>query len=141
MLHALGTAGTQAAGLWEFNADGAMSKHLHPGKAAMNGVLAADLARAGFTGASRILEGERGFFRAMSRAYDPARVTEGLGAVVEDRRERLQAARLLRPHAQRHRSRAVGCVRRVAGRPTTRWPRSWRSTSRHTGRVTTSSRR
>jgi 2-methylcitrate dehydratase PrpD len=33
MLNALGTAGTQAAGLWEFNADGAMSKHLHPGKA------------------------------------------------------------------------------------------------------------
>src|SRR6185369_12376766 len=28
MLDALGSAGTQAAGLWEFNADGAMSKHL-----------------------------------------------------------------------------------------------------------------
>ena len=66
MLDALGSAGTQAAALWEFNADGAMSKHLHPGKAAMNGVLAADLARIGFTGATRILEGERGFFRAMS---------------------------------------------------------------------------
>lgn len=77
---ALGSAGTQAAGLWEFNADGSMSKHLHPGKAAMNGILAADLARAGFTGASRILEGDRGFFRAMSRRYDAARVTGGLGA-------------------------------------------------------------
>ncbi|HYO29584.1 MAG TPA: MmgE/PrpD family protein, partial [Thermomicrobiales bacterium] len=44
MLDAFGTAGTTAAGLWEFNADGAMSKHLHPGKAAFNGVLAADLA-------------------------------------------------------------------------------------------------
>src|SRR6185295_16403667 len=50
MLDALGSAGTQAAGLWEFNADGAMSKHLHPGKAAFNGVLAADLARLGFSG-------------------------------------------------------------------------------------------
>lgn len=39
MLDALGSAGTQAAGLWEFNADGAMSKHLHPGKAAFNGIL------------------------------------------------------------------------------------------------------
>ncbi len=76
---ALGSAGTQAAGLWEFNADGSMSKHLHPGKAAFNGILAADLARAGFTGASRILEGDRGFFRAMSETYDPTRVTEGLG--------------------------------------------------------------
>jgi 2-methylcitrate dehydratase PrpD len=79
MLDALGSAGTQAAGLWEFNADGAMSKHLHPGKAAMNGVLSADLARLGFTGASRILEGERGFFRAMSAAYDESRITDGLG--------------------------------------------------------------
>ena len=79
MLDALGSAGTQAAGLWEFNADGAMSKHLHPGKAAMNGVLAADLARVGFTGATRILEGERGFFRAMSAAYDESRVIDGLG--------------------------------------------------------------
>ncbi|HEX5107036.1 MAG TPA: MmgE/PrpD family protein [Vicinamibacterales bacterium] len=79
MRHALGTAGTQAAGLWEFNADGAMSKHLHPGKAALNGVLSADLAKAGFTSASRILEGERGFFRAMSASCDPSRVTEGLG--------------------------------------------------------------
>ena len=79
MADALGTAGTQAAGLWEFNADGSMSKHLHPGKAAMNGVLAADLAREGFTGAGRILEGDRGFFRATSTSFDATRVTEGLG--------------------------------------------------------------
>ncbi len=79
MLHALGSAGTQAAGLWEFNADGSMSKHLHAGKAAMNGVLSADLAHAGFTGASRILEGDRGFFRAMSSGFDASRITEGLG--------------------------------------------------------------
>lgn len=80
MLDALGSAGTQAAGLWEFNADGAMSKHLHPGKAAFNGILAADLAREGFTGASRILEGERGFFRATSTAHDATRITDGLGS-------------------------------------------------------------
>jgi 2-methylcitrate dehydratase PrpD len=79
MLDALGSAGSQAAGLWEFNADGAMSKHLHPGKAAMNGVMAADLARLGFTGATRILEGERGFFRATSAAYDETRIIDGLG--------------------------------------------------------------
>ncbi len=79
MLQALGSAGTQAAGLWEFNADGAMSKHLHPGKAAFNGILSADLARAGFSGATRILEGDRGFFRAMSTSHDPTRITDGLG--------------------------------------------------------------
>ncbi len=80
MLDALGTAGTQAAGLWEFNADGAMSKHLHPGKAAFNGVLAADLAAAGFSGATRILEGDRGFFRATTRSFDATRITDGLGS-------------------------------------------------------------
>jgi len=79
MLDALGSAGTQAAGLWEFNADGAMSKPLHAGKAAMNGVLSADLARAGLTGAHKILEGDRGFFRAMSASFDASRVTAGLG--------------------------------------------------------------
>jgi 2-methylcitrate dehydratase PrpD len=79
MTDALGSAGTQAAGLWEFNADGSMSKPFHPGKAAFNGLLSADLAREGFTGASRILEGERGFFRAMSESHDPSRLTDGLG--------------------------------------------------------------
>jgi 2-methylcitrate dehydratase PrpD len=80
MMDALGSAGTQAAGLWEFNADGAMSKALHPGKAAFNGILAADLARAGFTGASRILEGDRGFLAAMSTSPDASRILDGLGA-------------------------------------------------------------
>ncbi len=79
MRDALGSAGTQAAGLWEFNADGSMSKHLHPGKAAFNGILSADLACAGFTGASRILEGDRGFFRAMSDSFDESRITDRLG--------------------------------------------------------------
>jgi 2-methylcitrate dehydratase PrpD len=79
MVNALGSAGTQAAGLWEFNSDGAMSKHLHPGKAAFNGILAADLARAGFTAASRILEGERGFVRAMSTSQEVSQITRGFG--------------------------------------------------------------
>ncbi|MCK9905628.1 MmgE/PrpD family protein, partial [Frankia sp. Cpl3] len=39
IIYALGNAGTQAAGLWEFIVDGAMSKQLHTGKAAMNGLL------------------------------------------------------------------------------------------------------
>ena len=110
MRDALGSAGTQAAGLWEFNADGAMSKHLHPGKAAFNGVLSADLARAGFTGARRILEGDRGFFRATSESYDATRITDGLGAAMEDCGELLQAALLLRPHAHRHRRALSTCA-------------------------------
>ncbi|WP_156289631.1 MmgE/PrpD family protein [Oceanobacillus salinisoli] len=79
IVHALGSAGTQAAGLWEFIEDGAMSKQLHPGKAAMNGVISGLLAQKGFTGASKILEGDRGFFRAMSESFDEGTVTKDLG--------------------------------------------------------------
>jgi 2-methylcitrate dehydratase PrpD len=76
---ALGSAGTQAAGLWEFLVESAMSKPLHIGKAAMNGLLSALLAERGFTGARRILEGEKGFFRATSHDYDEERCLKGLG--------------------------------------------------------------
>lgn len=78
MVWALGNAGTMAAGLWEFIADSAMSKHLHAGRAASSGLLAADLAQRGFTGAQRILEGERGFFAATSSDAQPELVTQGL---------------------------------------------------------------
>ncbi len=83
-LHALGSAGTMAAGLWEFLADGAMSKQLHPAKAAHDGILATLLARAGFTGATRILEGQRGLLAAMSGGPDATRLTEGLPALASD---------------------------------------------------------
>jgi 2-methylcitrate dehydratase PrpD len=76
---ALGSAGTQAAGLWEFLRDGAMSKQLHPAKAAADGLLAALLAQQGFTSASQILEGEKGFYRATAKEVDLSRLTQGLG--------------------------------------------------------------
>jgi 2-methylcitrate dehydratase PrpD len=79
MTWALGNAGTQAGGLWEFIADGAMSKVLHAGRAAANGVLAAELGALGFTGARQILEGRQGFFAATAPDGDPAAVTAGLG--------------------------------------------------------------
>lgn len=79
IVNALGNAGSQAAGLWEFLEDGAMTKHLHPGKAAMNGLLSVQLAGEGFTGASKILEGRKGFFRATAPQYHTEKVTEGLG--------------------------------------------------------------
>ncbi|WP_174614469.1 MmgE/PrpD family protein [Virgibacillus ihumii] len=78
-VYALGSAGTQAAGLWEFIEDGAMSKQLHPGKAAMNGVISALLAEKDFTAAQKILEGKRGFFEAMSNEYDIFKITKNLG--------------------------------------------------------------
>lgn len=79
MLNALGSAGTQAAGLWEFLRDAADSKQLHTAKAATDGMLAAYTARDGLTGATRILEGEQGMAAGMSSDADPTRLVEGLG--------------------------------------------------------------
>lgn len=79
MNHALGSAGTQAAGLWEFLRDAADSKQLHTAHAASAGLLAAELAAEGFTGAHRILEGPRGMAAGMSSDADPARLTDRLG--------------------------------------------------------------
>ncbi|MBE3559821.1 MAG: MmgE/PrpD family protein [Ktedonobacteraceae bacterium] len=79
MLHALGSAGTQAAGLWEFLRDAADSKQLHTAKAAADGLLAAYLAREGFTGAQRILEGAQGMAAGMSSDADASKLTAGLG--------------------------------------------------------------
>jgi 2-methylcitrate dehydratase PrpD len=87
---AIGSAGTQAAGLWEFLGESAMSKQLHPGKAAMNGLLAALLAREGFTGAKRILEGDKGFFRATSQDFNENKCVADLGRVFHSERNSIK---------------------------------------------------
>lgn len=79
MLDAFGSAGTQAAGLWEFLRDAADSKQLHTARAAANGIAAAYLAQEGFTGARHILEGPQGMAAGMSSDADPARLTDRLG--------------------------------------------------------------
>lgn len=79
LIWALGNAGTQSAGLWQFLVEGAMSKQLHLAKAAADGLLAALLAQQGFTGSSQIFEGEKGLARATSAAPDLGRLTKDLG--------------------------------------------------------------
>jgi 2-methylcitrate dehydratase PrpD len=64
LTHALGLAGTQAAGLK--SVFGTMSKPLHPGKSAQNGLLAARLASRGFTSDTDILASEQGFAATQS---------------------------------------------------------------------------
>jgi len=81
LVHALGNAGTQASGLWEFIEDGAMTKPLHPGKAAQNGLLASLLAEKGFTGPSRIIEGVRGFGLATSKESNFESIVSNLGSI------------------------------------------------------------
>ena len=80
MLHAFGSAGTQAAGLWEFLKDAADSKQLHTAHAAGAGLTAAYLAKDGFTGAKKILEGAQGMAAGMSSDADSAKLTDRLGS-------------------------------------------------------------
>ena len=75
----LGSAGTQAAGLWEFLRDAADSKQLHTAKAAADGLLAAYLTAEGLSGARNILEGKQGMAAGMSSDANPACLSDGLG--------------------------------------------------------------
>jgi 2-methylcitrate dehydratase PrpD len=78
----LGIAASMASGfIWNY---GTMTKPLHAGLAARNGVLAAKLASSGFTANRSILEGARGFHESYSRGspYDLA-VIESLGKSFE----------------------------------------------------------
>ena len=79
MQHAFGSAGTQSAGLWEFLRTAADSKQLHTAHAAAAGLMAAYLAKDGFTGAQDIFTGPQGMAAGMSSDANPAKLTEGLG--------------------------------------------------------------
>lgn len=63
--HALGLAGSEAAGLRQGSHDGSWAKRLHPGWAAQAGILAALLAARGFTGPAEVLEGGYGLYAAL----------------------------------------------------------------------------
>ena len=60
---------------------GTMTKPLHAGWAARNGVIAAQLAQRGFSADAEALEGENGFLRAASGGaeYDPLAAVRSLG--------------------------------------------------------------
>ncbi len=72
--HCLALAATQAAGLKGMF--GTMAKPLHAGKAAMNGLMAAQLAARGFTGQADAIEGAQGFAQTLApqRAPFPDRI-------------------------------------------------------------------
>jgi aconitate decarboxylase len=81
-VHALGIAGTQAAGLMAAQY-GAMVKRMHAGRAAQSGLYGALLAEAGFTGIVDVFESQYGgFCTTFSRSHDRFRLgelTSGLG--------------------------------------------------------------
>jgi 2-methylcitrate dehydratase PrpD len=80
---ALGLAGTQAAGLNTFFESGDMTKSIHPGKAAFNGILSAQLAQLGATSPPAILEHPKGYLNAYSTEPKPDKLVEGLGTAWE----------------------------------------------------------
>lgn len=71
-----------SSGLWAFNHDGSQAKKVHAGRAAEGGLLAADLAAAGFSGPAQVFEDVwGGFFRSFVRdAGRPEEFSAGLGS-------------------------------------------------------------
>jgi 2-methylcitrate dehydratase PrpD len=82
VVHALGIAGTQSAGLMAAQY-GAMVKRMHAGRSAQSGLYGALLAEAGFTGIADVFESPYGgFCTTFSRSHDRFRLAEltaGLG--------------------------------------------------------------
>src|SRR3989454_3977716 len=78
---ALGIAGSMAAGIIEYLAEGSWTKRMHPGWAAQSGLRAALLGRAGFSGPRTMFEGTHGLFAAFARATEGnyAALLDGFG--------------------------------------------------------------
>jgi 2-methylcitrate dehydratase PrpD len=74
---ALGIAASMAGGL--VANFGTMTKPLHAGQAARNGVVAASLAKKGFTASKDILEKDRGYGQIFARDLDESYLKESLG--------------------------------------------------------------
>jgi len=92
-VHALGIAGTQAAGLMAAQY-GSMVKRMHAGRGAQSGLYAAFLAEAGYTGIMNLFESEYGgFCTTFSRSSDRfnfEELTKGLGREFETLRTSLK---------------------------------------------------
>jgi 2-methylcitrate dehydratase PrpD len=82
---AQGVVGSMSAGLLEFLADGAWTKRLHPGWAAMSGLTAASFAQAGWTGPGAVYEGRFGLYEThlAGRETTPEAVGKGWGETWE----------------------------------------------------------
>lgn len=77
MTSAFGIAASQACGLRQNF--GTMTKPLHAGKAAENGIISAVLAKQGLTAATNILEATRGFCSTFSGEYELNKIVDNIG--------------------------------------------------------------
>jgi len=106
--NAMGIAGSQAAGSMEFLADGAYTKRFHAGWSAHGGLIAALLAKEGFTGPHSIIEGKFGFLHAYSGASDPEKVLAEWGSPYEVMNTSIK------PHACcRYKQGAIDCILQI----------------------------
>lgn len=84
-VNALGLAGSFSGGTREFlpsQGEEVENKRIHPGKAARDGLLSAELACRGITGPATILEGKYGFFPCFAGIdLDPEAFFNGLGEI------------------------------------------------------------
>ena len=89
-VNALGVVGSTAAGLGEFNSCGAWTKRFHPGRAAMDGVLAANMGKSNYFAPATVFEGPEGFLVCFSYKgteekptpsgdYTVSKLTDGFG--------------------------------------------------------------
>jgi 2-methylcitrate dehydratase PrpD len=81
MRYALSYAAQQVSGIWSWPRD---SEHVEKafdfaGMGARNGVTAATMVQAGFTGVRDVLEGEHNLLNALSPSPEPGEITRGLG--------------------------------------------------------------
>ena len=83
IISAFGVSGSQAAGSLQFLVNGAWNKRYQVGAAAMNGVIAATLARNDFVGSTESVEGKHGLLVGYSDNAHPDKATAGLGKIYE----------------------------------------------------------
>ena len=106
--HALGIAGSQAAGSMEFLTDGAYTKRFHGGWSAHSGLIAAALAGEGFTGPQSIIEGKFGFLHSYSLSASPQRVLHQWGEPYEVMKTSIK------PHACcRYKQGSIDCIIKI----------------------------
>jgi len=81
--YAFGVSGSQAAGSLQFLVNGAWNKRYQVGASAMNGVIAATLAKNDFVGAIESVEGKHGLLVGYSDMPHPDKAVAGLGSTYE----------------------------------------------------------
>ncbi len=84
----LGIAGSMAAGIIEYLADGSWTKRMHAGWAAQSGIRAARMGAAGFRGPKTVFEGVHGLYAAFAPSITPdfAALTGDLGKIWQSAR-------------------------------------------------------